>query len=535
MAKYSYGPSGSTQIIQNVTVETSASSGGSISQGQGIYLEGQLSASVSRGTAIHGMTLLCPPGLQYGIQLASKHGATPTPYMAINTNQRLTEFSVYGIGMGSGAPIYMGSSYEVAFTYDEGATETVLVEVDGLNGRGMTFTSGSALYFGKGASYGEVEASIYTNGQYLQISGTNSGSLLLGDVTVGTACSQSFYLSSSLTASCDSLILSDKKIYFGTGHSASINYNGYFLQISGSPNGTAITGSIYAPHITAGYAPTSSFVGVNAQGKLVLTSSGGGGGGGTPGGSDTQIQFNDGGSFGAQSNLAYFKNQSTLFVSASQSIFSGSTIITGSAAVGEPPSYDGQGGDGIVLKVEGGGAYQQAGNPVLVCQVTGTQYSGDVGYVGIGTSQPLVPLDIRWNVNLDAASGYVAGGDVVNFATGSTDAGALYYLGTGGGWLSASAHATGSGNNQMLGIAVGTDAQNDGMLIRGWADVSGWYSGDFLSGQAVYIHSGTAGFMSGAAPTADNSYSRIVGYASPNPNTIYFNPGTTWVELTGSS
>jgi hypothetical protein len=474
MAKYSYGPSGSTQIIQNVTVETSASSGGTISQGQGIYLEGQLSASVSRGTAIHGMTLLCPPGLQYGIQLASKHGATPTPYMAINTNQRLTEFSVYGIGMGSGAPIYMGSSYEVAFTYDEGATETVLVEVDGFNGRGMTFTTGSALYFGKGASYGEVEASIYTNG--------------------------------------------------------------YFLQISGSPNGTAITGSIYAPHITAGYAPTSSFVGVNAQGKLVLTSSGGGGGGGgTPGGSDTQIQFNDGGSFGAQSNLAYFKNQSTLFVSASQSIFSGSTIITGSAAVGEPPSYDGQGGDGIVLKVEGGGAYQQAGNPVLVCQVTGTQYSGDVGYVGIGTSQPLVPLDIRWNVNLDAASGYVAGGDVVNFATGSTDAGALYYLGTGGGWLSASAHATGSGNNQMLGIAVGTDAQNDGMLIRGWADVSGWYSGDFLSGQAVYIHSGTAGFMSGAAPTADNSYSRIVGYASPNPNTIYFNPGTTWVELTGSS
>ena len=472
MAKYSYGPSGSTQRIQNVTVETSASSGGSISQGQGIYLEGQLSASVSRGTAIHGMTFLCPPGLQYGIQLASKHGASPTPYMAINTNQRLTEFSVYGIGMGSGAPIYMGSSYEVAFTYDEGGTDTVLVEVDGFNGKGMTFTTGSALYFGKGASYGEVEASIYTNG--------------------------------------------------------------YFLQISGSPNGTAITGSIYAPHITAGYAPTSSFVGVNAQGKLVLTSSGGGGGG-TPGGSDTQIQFNDGGSFGAQSNLAYFKNQSTLFVSASQSIFSGSTIITGSAAVGEPPSYDGQGGDGIVLKVEGGGAYQQAGNPVLVCQVTGTQYSGDVGYVGIGTSQPLVPLDIRWNVNLDAASGYVAGGDVVNFATGSTDAGALYYLGTGGGWLSASAHATGSGNNQMLGIAVGTDAQNDGMLIRGWADVSSWYSGSFLGGQAVYIHSGTAGFVSGAAPTADNSYSRIVGYASPNPNTIYFNPGTTWVELTGSS
>jgi len=40
--------------------------------------------------------------------------------------------------------------------------------------------------------------------------------------------------------------------------------------------------------------------------------------------------------------------------------------------------------------------------------------------------------------------------------------------------------------------------------------------------------------MSGSAPTADNSYSRIVGYASPNASTIYFNPGTSWIELTGS-
>ena len=343
----------------------------------------------------------------------------------------------------------------------------------------------------------------------------------------------------------------NKKLWFGTGSiisnpesgtgDASISYNNgenslIIESTSGSTNGINLSGSITARQIASGtIAGPGSYVGVAEDGLLVLTASAGGGGGGTPGGSDTQIQFNDGGSFGGQANLTYEKTQSTLFVSASQSIFSGSTIITGSAAVGTAPSYDGQGGDGIALKVEGGGASSDQGKPVLVCQVTGTQNSGDVGYVGIGTAAPKVQLDIRWNPDLDPNTG---GGDVVSFATGTTSPGALYYLNDGGGWVSASAANTGSGNDQLLGIALGNDAQQDGMLIRGWADVSNFYQDTFKAGQAVYIasasYSGSEGRMSGSAPTADNSYSRIVGYASPNASTIYFNPGTSWIELTGS-
>lgn len=40
----------------------------------------------------------------------------------------------------------------------------------------------------------------------------------------------------------------------------------------------------------------------------------GGGGGGTPGGSDTQVQFNDGGAFGADTNFIYFKETNILYV-----------------------------------------------------------------------------------------------------------------------------------------------------------------------------------------------------------------------------
>jgi hypothetical protein len=161
------------------------------------------------------------------------------------------------------------------------------------------------------------------------------------------------------------------------------------------------------------------------------------------------------------------------------------------------------------------------------------------GPVGISTASPVVELDVTWNSVNDPSTfaggaSNAGGGERVHFATGSTSQGALYYLNESNGWTSASAAATGSGNDQMLGIAMGTDAQNDGMLIRGWFNATTYYSGTFRAGKAVYINSGTAGYMSGGAPNADNSYSRIIGHAGANANLIYFNPGSNWIELTGS-
>ena len=61
------------------------------------------------------------------------------------------------------------------------------------------------------------------------------------------------------------------------------------------------------------------------------------------------------------------------------------------------------------------------------------------------------------------------------------------------------------------------------------------FDGGFKKGAAVNISSGAIpggyGFMSGAAPTAADAYARIVGYATDKGNIIYFNPGTSWVEL----
>jgi hypothetical protein len=128
-------------------------------------------------------------------------------------------------------------------------------------------------------------------------------------------------------------------------------------------------------------------------------------------------------------------------------------------------------------------------------------------------------------------------GEIVYFGTGSTTAGYLYYLNTEGGWAKANAAAVGTlgtssagGNESLLGIAVGANPLVNGMLIKGFFDADTIYQGLYVTGAAVYIHSGTnAGLVSGGAVTTTNSYVRIVGYATAQPNVIYFNPSSTWV------
>ena len=66
-----------------------------------------------------------------------------------------------------------------------------------------------------------------------------------------------------------------------------------------SGSGTNLTGIVTS--IVAGTNVTIS----GSAGQVTINATGGGGGGGTPGGSDTQVQYNNNGSFGGSSNLTF--------------------------------------------------------------------------------------------------------------------------------------------------------------------------------------------------------------------------------------
>ena len=80
----------------------------------------------------------------------------------------------------------------------------------------------------------------------------------------------------------------------------------------------------------------------------------------------------------------------------------------------------------------------------------------------------------------------------------------------------------------MLAIALGTDPDVDGMLIRGVITMD-YDLGD--CGNPVYI-SATAGAMTGTQPTSSGQFVRIVGYCLDDTHgQIYFNPDNTWVVI----
>ena len=185
---------------------------------------------------------------------------------------------------------------------------------------------------------------------------------------------------------------------------------------------------------------------------------------------------------------------------------------------------------------------QVAGAATFATTVTGSRFRV-TERLGINTDS-LISLDVHYTGSGDPTnlSNDTGGGEVIYFGTSSANlsAGGVYYLNSAGGWASVDSANTGSGHNQLLGIALGTKPSANGMLVKGYFDMNAFYSGSFIKGGPVYIQSSSAatpsvtggGYLSGAAPTNADSYVRVVGYGTDTANVIYFNPDSTYVELT---
>ena len=162
-----------------------------------------------------------------------------------------------------------------------------------------------------------------------------------------------------------------------------------------------------------------------------------------------------------------------------------------------------------------------------IASTNALRVDGSASTVGIWTDAPVTGFDVHFNSM--AMANDTGGGWVVKFGSGTLTAGKLYYLHTDGAWTETDADAASSGGDQLLGIALGSAPGTHGVLLRGFFDAH-TYLDTHSAGKAVYIGT-TAANMTTTAPSATGDIIRIIGYCTPTSKVIYFNPSSTFVEL----
>ena len=120
------------------------------------------------------------------------------------------------------------------------------------------------------------------------------------------------------------------------------------------------------------------------------------------------------------------------------------------------------------------------------------------------------------------------GGDVYYYGDGSTVKGGIYYI-NGTNWTLADADAEAS-TSGLLAVALGTDPDVDGMLLRGFVTLVTEIEGTEAIGSPVYLSATDSGKATITVP-ASGDVVRILGYSlHASDNQVYFNPDNTWVE-----
>lgn len=132
--------------------------------------------------------------------------------------------------------------------------------------------------------------------------------------------------------------------------------------------------------------------------------------------------------------------------------------------------------------------------------------------------------------SVTSATHFEYNGDIIKYGGGSTLAGQVYYLKSDKTWGLANPNAASTSGPVLLAIAIGTDPDSDGMLLRGMFTLT--YDPGTV-GDTLYLNSESSGGLTNTAPTGNNDVVRVAGYVLDNTNgQIWFNPSSDWVEVT---
>ena len=120
------------------------------------------------------------------------------------------------------------------------------------------------------------------------------------------------------------------------------------------------------------------------------------------------------------------------------------------------------------------------------------------------------------------------GGDIYYYGDGSTVKGKIYYI-DGTNWTLADADAEAS-TKGLLAVALGTDPDVDGMLLRGFVTLLTEIEGTEAIGSPLYLSATDSGVATITVP-ASGDFVRVLGYSlHATDNQVYFNPDNTWVQ-----
>ena len=137
-------------------------------------------------------------------------------------------------------------------------------------------------------------------------------------------------------------------------------------------------------------------------------------------------------------------------------------------------------------------------------------------------------LDTNRQLNKTSSTHFEAKGDIIYLGGGSTTQGELCYLKADGEWAATDADAVATSGGVLLALALGTDPDADGMLLRGMFTLD--HDPGTIADE-LYI-STTAGDITGTAPSGSGDIVRVVGYCLDSTNgQIWFNPSNDFIVL----
>ncbi len=186
-----------------------------------------------------------------------------------------------------------------------------------------------------------------------------------------------------------------------------------------------------------------------------------------------------------------------------------------------------------------------AGNSGTSLNNTARTYTINADYLPKLTT-PAKSLGIVEHVNFVSdtfedtmADGDHAGSKVMLYGTDATlTDGQIYFLHTDGAWTHADASAKATGASQLLGVGNGRTVSS-GVILNGFikipsTEILNTPGSGAVDGLPVYI-STTAGHFDFTAPSGNDEFVRVVGYAIDDNSSdvlVYFNPDNTYVEVT---